>query len=260
MKNFLWAVFGVSIGLIAIAVFGLTFNYAIQNEQLGGAFGDTFGVATSFFSMLTLVFLVIAVVLQRKEVGLVREERDDTKKLLESQKGLNALQAEALRIRSFEQSFFSSIGMLREQSLFLEKDFDPRGNVTGSNWDLATQSSISVLRAFSADPHERVELQQKLGPHAQQVCFFIETFLALNEMLDNLETQNTPTLHYKRILTSFNSEPVATCTLAYLVSSVLENPTLPYDDILDESGLSEYVTEGLDEPCSYFTIARSFPQ
>lgn len=97
--------------------YALNFLYAVTSEQTGGTFGDTFGAANALFSGTALLMLVLAVSLQREELQEVKEERNDTRKLLVGQEALNEMQKTALERQIFEQTFGSLLNSaLQEKS------------------------------------------------------------------------------------------------------------------------------------------------
>jgi len=77
-------------------VYVFNFVYAIYSKQSGGTFGDTFGAANALFSGFALLMLVLAVILQRDELNLVKDERNQTRKILDEQRILNDAQKSAL--------------------------------------------------------------------------------------------------------------------------------------------------------------------
>lgn len=97
------------------------FIYAVKSDASGGTFGDTFGAANAIFSGTALMMLIYAVILQREELNIIKEERNDTKKLLSGQESINALQEAALRKQSFEQSFFSLVRLISEERRSLDR-------------------------------------------------------------------------------------------------------------------------------------------
>ena len=113
--------FALAVSTIAASVFILTFGYALHSVENTGTFGDTFGVATSFFSMLTLGFLVWAVALQRKEIQLVREERDDARELLRGQETITKHQSEALYRQQFELRFNTLTALISQEISALDR-------------------------------------------------------------------------------------------------------------------------------------------
>ncbi len=67
--------------------------------------------------------LVLAVSLQREELEQVKEERNDTRKLLEGQEEINETQRIALERQVFENSFYSLLSMINEEKArLLEKE------------------------------------------------------------------------------------------------------------------------------------------
>jgi hypothetical protein len=205
MKNFLWSAFGILVGIVAISTFVFTFVYAVQSEQKGGTFGDTFGVATSFFSMLTLGFLVIAVVLQRKEFGLVREERDDTKRLLEGQEKINSMQEAALKKQSFEQSFFSLLSLIVEEKRTLDKSV---GTAINYSWKYqARDSAKSGLKHVFGNKIASQESINNYVADCGTVCRLLTT--AHNLILEFSYSEKRDTVTYASALNALMDAEIA---------------------------------------------------
>lgn len=100
------------------------FIYAILTGETGGTFGDSFGAANALFSGTALLMLVLAVILQREELAEFKEDRKDTQKILKGQKDINSAQKSALDRQVFEQTFFSLISTLSNESISLDATMD----------------------------------------------------------------------------------------------------------------------------------------
>ena len=93
--------------LVAALVCGLWFYTKITLESLEsadrGTFGDMFGSINALFSGLAFAGVIYAILLQREELGLQREELIKTRSEFQQQN-------ETLRKQRFENTFFSLIG------------------------------------------------------------------------------------------------------------------------------------------------------
>jgi hypothetical protein len=118
------------VAIVLFLVYVVNFLYAVSSNQTGGTFGDTFGAANALFSGSALFFLVLAFLSQREELHLIKEERDDTRKLLEGQERINSLQEIAMQKQSFEQSFFSLIKLISDERRALDLPTRPNSSVT----------------------------------------------------------------------------------------------------------------------------------
>jgi|GEM_PF-3228153 len=65
-----------------------------------GTFGDMFGAANSIFSAFAVIGVAYSVAMQRKELSLTREDRDDTRSILKDQQ-------DNLKRQRFETTFFN---------------------------------------------------------------------------------------------------------------------------------------------------------
>ena len=107
----------------AIAIFSANFLAAwYRDNSKAGAFGDSFGVATSLFSGAAFAMLVVSIWLQRKELDIVREERDETRKILDNQQKLADKQRQALdeqtilsTSKAIEDKFFSMTELIANE-------------------------------------------------------------------------------------------------------------------------------------------------
>ena len=103
--------------------YAINFIYALMANEGSGTFGDTFGAANALFSGTALLMLVLAVILQREELEVVKDERNATRDLLKGQENLNTLQKTALEKQVFEQSFFDVIVLsprVVERDIFIQ--------------------------------------------------------------------------------------------------------------------------------------------
>ncbi|MBO9450853.1 hypothetical protein J7426_11325 [Tropicibacter sp. R16_0] len=139
----------------------VNFFYAVLSDQKGGTFGDTFGASNALFSGTALLMLVLAVTLQREELQEVKNERNDTRKLLAGQEELNSKQEAALKKQSFEQSFFSLVRLISEERRVL---------------DSTTLYSNEVTIAARASYDARFGINETKSLDAWEISDFIERF------------------------------------------------------------------------------------
>ncbi|WP_417263886.1 hypothetical protein [Celeribacter sp.] len=115
---------------LVLFAYVMNFIYALKSNASGGTFGDTFGAANAFFSGGALLMLIYAIILQRNELNLVKQERDDTRKILSGQEDLNAQQKAALDRQAFEQSFFSLLSLISEERQQVSNRIGTEGTAT----------------------------------------------------------------------------------------------------------------------------------
>lgn len=107
----------------AMFIFSMNFLAAwIRDNEKAGQFGDSFGIATSLFSGAAFAMLVASIWLQRQELSIVKEERDETRKILKRQQKLADEQRSALdeqlslsRIKSREDQFFAMANLIANE-------------------------------------------------------------------------------------------------------------------------------------------------
>lgn len=242
------------------AAYCLNFIYAISSNQTGGTFGDTFGAANALFSGTALLMLVLAVILQRDELEVVKEERDATREILDSQTELNQQQKSALNAQMLDQNFFALVNIMQEQHSILSVYVDSKGTVEDPSatwWQVCCYRSTTLIQQFSANPRDEREFEQILGVTKQPVTLFLETYIAAHLLLeDHFREQGLIPIRYTAILNSFRSEAVAACALAYLLSTSFDRPVEWSRLAFDQLNLHHNLPEGLEEAHEYFQIAR----
>lgn len=77
-----------------------------------GLFGDTFGSINAFFSALAFAGVIVAILLQRKELEFQREELEQTREEFQRQTKEFEEQNQTLSIQRFESTFFSMLNLL----------------------------------------------------------------------------------------------------------------------------------------------------
>jgi len=107
----------------AIVVLFIVFDIWLVNLLVGldpymlgdrGTFGDMFGASNALFSGLALTGITYAVLLQRAEVRLTKEELHRTKQIFEKQSQSLELQNEETKKQIFENSFFQLLRVLTD--------------------------------------------------------------------------------------------------------------------------------------------------
>lgn len=106
-KSKWWTLCSVIIGIIAIMIIAgvLSLHYGVSKP---GEFGDSYGVVNTFFSGLALGGVIWAILLQKEELRLQREELSETRLEMEAQKL-------AIRRDAFERSFFEFVKAIDEK-------------------------------------------------------------------------------------------------------------------------------------------------
>lgn len=91
-----------------VVVLGLWFGTILYfkgcSNETRGTYGDMFGTVNALFSGLAFGGIIITILLQRKELGLQREELHATRKEFE-------IQNDTMKLQRFENTFFNMINL-----------------------------------------------------------------------------------------------------------------------------------------------------
>jgi hypothetical protein len=119
MKSFPFALLLLFSAILAIL--GLNWWYAeLQPER--GTFGDMFGAANALFSGLAFAGVAYAILLQRAEVAISREELERSRAIQMEQERLTQIQQDGLNRQMFENTFFKLLDLF----VHLVEDLDIR--------------------------------------------------------------------------------------------------------------------------------------
>jgi len=213
------------VGAILLMLYGTNFLYALNKADSGGTFGDTFGAVNALFSGSALFFLVLAFLSQREELNLVREERDDTRKLLQGQEDLGAQQKRALDRQLFEQSFFSLLTLINEEkSRLLRSDQAVNGGI--SDLERVSDASRQLLTnsAIGSDFEPKKQLiLDLLADRAYNLVSLMSSAIAL---LDSVESDSVDKSHYQSMLQGITDYHTAVCFAWFHGASRGENKSL----------------------------------
>ena len=94
--------------ICALLIINYHFVLWVTEQKLStvGEFGDMFGAVNALFSGLAFVGVIIAIMMQSKELELQREELKQTREELKGQKEQLELQNETMQKQQFEHTFF----------------------------------------------------------------------------------------------------------------------------------------------------------
>ncbi|MEM1151864.1 MAG: hypothetical protein AAGI03_15165 [Pseudomonadota bacterium] len=204
----------VAVGLALAFLYGVNFFYAVLSEQEGGTFGDTFGAVNALFSGSALFFLVLAFISQREELELVRQERDDTRKLLEGQEEINKQQRRALEQQLFEQAFYSHLNIvLQERERLSRKEFQDSDK---SFLDNAHYSSRFILNSLRPDSDHGFTSQNRSA--ANRAYFYLNAIVDLKSIIDRASSLGFDTLPYFDTIYSMLGENECTIMVYFAVA------------------------------------------
>jgi hypothetical protein len=101
-----WSLIGVFV------LWALTFFlFFISETEKRGQFGDMFGAVNALFSGLAFAGLIITLILQRQELGLQREELEQTREELKNQRTEFEKENETLKYQRFENLFYNMLNL-----------------------------------------------------------------------------------------------------------------------------------------------------
>ena len=118
--------FGIAVFWIAITT--LVYSLSDKNFAVAGTIGDSFGAVNALFSGFAFAGVIVAILLQKNELELQRQELKSTREVLNLQKEEMEAQNETNKLHRFENTFFQ---MLDLHHNIVEKMFANlgRGNV-----------------------------------------------------------------------------------------------------------------------------------
>jgi len=138
-KNWTLAIIAFDFVIIAwLFSWSLIVDIPGWSPTIRGQFGDMFGAVNSLFSGLAFAGVIIAIVLQsrelelqRQELKLNRKELKATTDQLQGQKEQMELQNENLRKQNFENTFFQMVRLHNDiiQNMKTAKRYYPNGNL-----------------------------------------------------------------------------------------------------------------------------------
>lgn len=189
--------FWLKLSLIVVpCAYTLNFIYALSNGGSGGTFGDTFGAANALFSGVALMMLIYAVILQREELNLVKEERNDTRALLEGQEEITRSQKAALDTQVYESALSTYLTILQSEKDKLNERLLEDSSLTRLNAALKNQeatikrlSQLESLRSLKADPSVLEKLATPLGSNltAKSTDTLISIYQSCIEFISSAE-------------------------------------------------------------------------
>ncbi len=178
----LWFVAVAFVFVIALWLLNWFYGSSLPDTERG-IFGDTFGAVNALFSGLAFVGVIYAILMQRYEIALTKEDAATTKKILDEQSGHLEKQLLNERRRSFEDTFFKMLTLFMEVTesvTCVEGRSDGRHIYKG-------RFAIEVL-AHKIHP-STIYAERTLSQHESYVLAFIREYGAsVSHYLRNLES------------------------------------------------------------------------
>lgn len=209
----------IGIGTMLVCLYLANFVYALFSKQTGGSFGDTFGAVNALFSGSALLFLVLAFVSQREELDIVRQERNDTRKLLQGQEEIAKAQKNALDMQVFEQSFNSILALSLQERKRLAEPIESLHGFNPPILDKAADISRHYILLLSKEKDLEVALLNKKFTSEFRDVFATMFFVSSIVYLDDFVETSLPSVEqkprFKFLIASLIDRRLANC-LAFL--------------------------------------------
>lgn len=125
-----------------------------------GVYGDMFGVANALFSGLALAGVVLAIVLQSKELALQRQELEATREEIKGQREQLTLQQQTMKQQQYESTFFHHLELLSSiVSAMVQKSAIEKVTATGHD---CFNSWLNDLLTYYFKPKYHVNMPKTL--------------------------------------------------------------------------------------------------
>lgn len=125
----------LAVVLLLLVILLVTANWwLIHPLENRGTFGDMFGAANALFTGLAFAAVIYAILLQRYEVSLLKEELNRSKTLLEKQQASAEKQMTLQNTQQFEATFFNLLRVFTD--LVEAMDLRKQSNVTAKGKDV----------------------------------------------------------------------------------------------------------------------------
>lgn len=212
-------------GLVVIAYLG-NFYYAVHTDQNGGSFGDTFGAANALFSGGALVMLIYAIILQRDELALIEEERNDTRELLKGQNGINVQQKSALNRQIFEQTFGNMLttALQEKQRLTYKPIID--GKEKSSAYFNSGLFSSRILAKLDSEHSDEIKSGEKELASANFA--FINMLVSIDSLIETGCEDSDRQAALRLLLSAMFDEASAYCLAWYIAQGRIDETPIAH--------------------------------
>ncbi|MGN7437221.1 MAG: putative phage abortive infection protein [Alcanivorax sp.] len=196
--------------IILILVSNYFFVFYITGKELGsvGEFGDMFGGVNALFSGLAFVGVIIAIMMQSKELELQREELKQTREELKGQKEQLELQNETMQKQQFEHTFFQMLRLHNDH-----KSDDMVKNIRDFNNYLRSQYGTSCSKGPKKLALDKI---QNFFHTRHPLLTYLRMLNALIRFVDNSTMANK--IFYLDLLTSEMRQPQLQLVYYYLMT------------------------------------------
>lgn len=181
----LGGIFGLAVFISTVAAgtikgsFGENYPFPLGT----GEFGDSFGFATSLFTGLAFLGLLLAVNIQRNELAEFREERKDTQEILDNQTSEASKSRTETELRNLQDQFFFILGAIETRRNKTRSLLDAETAMKISNRFISkTIDLLSTSNAKKIDHDVLLELSNTGGGHIKaqsEVSFNAKELLSI---------------------------------------------------------------------------------
>lgn len=207
MKSF--PLVGLLLTAAILGVLGLNWWFAELQENRG-TFGDMFGASNALFSGLAFAGVAYAILLQRTEVTIAREELQRSRAIQKEQKRLTQIQQDTLNRQMFEGTFFK----LLELFVHLVQDLDIRTpeNRVIKGADVFEEILREVVARLEEDAHDPLALYSEIAlRYKPDLGHYFRTLVNMLKFVDNAAISDSADVRlYTNLIRAQITDPEAT--------------------------------------------------
>ena len=158
---------------------------AFLKETERGIFGDTFGAVNALFSGLAFAGVTYAILMQRYEISLAKEDARVTKKILDDQTDHLDRQNKRERAKSSEETFFKLLSMLQEvsETVFFTKKYNGAPIITKGRQALSDIAEKIYPTAHLSGPRSLenydAAIDRFMKDYGSNISHYLRSFEAL---------------------------------------------------------------------------------
>ncbi|MHA7899465.1 MAG: putative phage abortive infection protein [Henriciella sp.] len=189
----------VIFAIAAVLIFGvwiLNFFAGLDPKIFNGrgTFGDSFGISNSLFSGLALAGVIYAIILQRAEIGLTRQELRRTKDILDQQSKSLKLQNEETKKQIFENTFFQLLRVFSDLTEGLDLAVDSQTTATGKDVFMAFERRLTRIdrqtRKTGATPDHKETYRQLYRQAQNDLGHYFRMLYTILKSVDESSVDN----------------------------------------------------------------------
>lgn len=204
MTNFICTLIGIAVIAFALFTHFLPPIWPLHTKTLEqtGAFGDSYGILTSFFSCLTFMGLMFTIKQQQTANRMQRAELAETRKEMKRTARAQEHQAEYLKTQLEEERLFRTIELLKSNI--------ERISYLGKNGSQATKNIVNDIQTISSnfspcnDPDRNVEkFIKQMEPELSKI---INSLYACLYLIAQCEEKEAKERHLQILATQLSAD------------------------------------------------------